>query len=115
MNEEVNAGLSRQLLAFLQRGVVPPALSRSARYRFIAHAQRYTLDPARPNGLMSGGHPVILRDAVEATLQALWNDPSVRVGGRDRFYEKVQDRYAGITKARVSEFLGRQVGSWSGR
>jgi hypothetical protein len=90
MNEEVNQGLNTQLVRYLTVGTVPAALSRSARYRFLHHATRYTLDPARPNGLLSGGRPVILRDATEGVLNVLWNDPSVRVGGRDRLYAKVQ-------------------------
>ena len=91
---------------FLVKGV-PPADAPASFYR---RARNFTMDPTKSKLLVkNGGQEVIDSSQIIPTLQKLYDDPVVGMGrGVDRFYKLVIERYAGIKRAHVAEFIRSQ-------
>lgn len=50
---------------------------------------------------------VVPKEKVMEVLDKLWNEPSVGLVGRDRFYERIKKLYCGISKGDIAEYLRR--------
>jgi transposase InsO family protein len=64
---------------------------------------------AASEALLYGDKQVVAREDVDAVLTRLYNDPSTKATGRDQLYDKVKDRYIGISRRRVMTFLRNQT------
>lgn len=98
--------LINKILAYKTDGTVPPG-SDSARRRWIAH---YNEELSVENGkLYLNKKPVVAAEDADTVLKKLYDDPSTTCNGRDRFYHRVQELYAGISKIAVMSFLKNQT------
>ena len=70
--------------------------------RFLKRVRLLTLQHQR---LYYKGRLLVPTDRVDEVLTQLYRDPSTSVNSRDRFYETVAERYAGISRRRVQKFL----------
>lgn len=99
-----------QILNFKLTSKVPEK-SRFAEYRFKQHFdnENWTVKNNKlyfknsQNNILT----VVKNSEVDSILEKLYNDPRTMLNGRDRFYARVSQDYAGITKVQVMNFLKR--------
>jgi transposase InsO family protein len=73
-------------------------------------AWRVVRGPESDRGsLFYGDRRVVAREDVDAVLTRLYDDPSTKATGRDQLYDKVKDRYVGISRRAVMRFLKNQT------
>ncbi len=95
-----------QVLNFKLKGEIPKG-SRFAQYRFKNH---YSLADWSVKGdkLYFKSKEIIQDSEISKVLKSLYDNPTTMVKGRDRFYSRVAEKYAGISKETVMQFLQNQ-------
>jgi transposase InsO family protein len=64
---------------------------------------------AASEALLYGDKQVVAREDVDAVLTRLYDDPSTKATGRDQLFDRVKERYIGISRRAVMRFLKNQT------
>ncbi len=90
---------------YLTKGVKPKYLP--ARLdRFVARAKVLSID--KNGNIVHENKLLVPENRTDEVLTNLYRDPVTSINSRDRFYEVVTDRYVGISRRRVQDFLLQQ-------
>ncbi|HRP37153.1 MAG TPA: DDE-type integrase/transposase/recombinase [Candidatus Dojkabacteria bacterium] len=89
---------------YIANGVIPNYLPARLE-RFMNRSRLLRIEG---NKIKLGNKELVPESRVNDVLTKLYRDPSTSVNSRDRFYGAVADRYVGISRRRVQEFLSNQ-------
>jgi transposase InsO family protein len=91
-------------IKFIQNGQLPD-YEGSRLYRF---KQKYQDCKVVDGNLFKEDKEIITSDKINDVLTKLYYDAATTVNGRDRLYQKVSEKYIGISRRKVQEFLRNQ-------
>lgn len=97
-----------EIFDYLQSRELPANLkNESSKYRFKRKANQFIIQDGK---LFHAGLQVIPEEEVNDTLKSMYDDSAIAGGliGRDKWYDKVKEKYIGITKQDILKFLDNQ-------
>ena len=89
---------------WLTSKTLPRGLNELQTKRFVKRWQDFTV---KDGDLYLGTKLVVALEDVESVLKTMFQDDAIRVLSRDKLYEKVKERYIGITRKATFNFLKR--------